>query len=1122
MKNLIKTFIVMLLLCLTTFTIASCDLFPINPPAPQHTHELTEVAEVSATCTEAGAKAYYKCSGCEKLFADKDGAKEITAPEAIAALGHSFTNYASNNDATCTADGTKTAKCDRCDATDTKADEGSAKGHDYTEKVVDEAHLKAVAEDCQSVNTYWYDCTKCDSISSELSFNSDIVGNHKMSTDWSTKDGKHFHECTVDGCDYTEDEAVCSDVATDDNHLCDTCGAPAGDHSYGEWTNAGDDGHKQTCNCGDVKTEAHAWNETSKTPATHIEEGKIDYSCNCGATRTVIIGKLEECKYNVEKVADQYLKSAATCTSAEVYYKSCVCGAFSSAEDAETFEFGEALGHSYGEASYAWGEDYSCTATRVCAKDASHKETVTATVTSETTAATCKEAGKTVYTATFDGEAYTTQITSVELPKLDTHTEGQPVEENRNEASCLASGSYDSVVYCSVCGVQLKKETITIDALGHKYDNDKDTDCNACGATRIVKLSTPDNSDNKLFYSANATYIEIDRAVDGEGARVSMFQNGVDHVIFYVYESADAAKEDYVARFALQSVPVNIGRVNFTSLDGTLSVNALQGENGNFFIHKNDYTIFYNFLKDLIGYNYSYGQSYYFAAQAIAAEDSNYENSDISEIGADAFVRDASKGNEKYTVTVTDGLIDSSLTSVTAGYGVELTLSTEAQDDKVFKGWYLIDAEGNEIGEALTAELMHTVTVTGNASYKAVFVTEKTKIATPDNSDSKPFYLSSTGYIEIDRAVDGEGARVSMFQNGVDHVIFYVYESADAAKDNYVARFALKGTPVSIGIIDFTSIDGTVSANVVRGQNGNYYIDKGEQNSFYTFLRTLIGYNYSYGQTYYFAAQAIAAEGTAYENSDISEIGADGFARDVSKGNERYTVTVADGLIDSSLTSVTAGYGIELTLSTEAQEGKFFKGWYLTDADGNEIGETLSADLTYTVTVTASASYKAVFASEKIKLATIDNTNNEMITFVKTNTFYIELDRHKNADGTANTAYDVGVDYVRYYMYRDFEGTKQLVSWFDVTKDGYLIDYNGNKNSQQLLGGTGNFFSTMGNGTWHNAIKSSYNQGAAANGLAVVWDNDNVVYFACQARTNNTDSYEHGEIGTMGQAWGSI
>lgn len=41
----------------------------------------------------------------------------------------SFTNYVSDGNATCTADGTKTAKCDGCSATDTVADIGSAIGH---------------------------------------------------------------------------------------------------------------------------------------------------------------------------------------------------------------------------------------------------------------------------------------------------------------------------------------------------------------------------------------------------------------------------------------------------------------------------------------------------------------------------------------------------------------------------------------------------------------------------------------------------------------------------------------------------------------------------------------------------------------------------------------------------------------------------------------------------------------------------------------------------------------------------------------------------------------------------------------------------------------------------------
>ncbi len=79
-------------------------------------------------------------------------------------------------------------------------------------------------------------------------------------------------------------------------------------------------------------------------------------------------------------------------------------------------------GHIWGEPEWTWTEDNSgATATFTCANDPSHVETVTAAVTSETTAATATEAGRTVYTATaaFEGETYTDTV-EVVLPILDT------------------------------------------------------------------------------------------------------------------------------------------------------------------------------------------------------------------------------------------------------------------------------------------------------------------------------------------------------------------------------------------------------------------------------------------------------------------------------------------------------------------------------------------------------------------------------------------------------------------------------------------------------------------------------------------------------------------------------
>ncbi len=72
-----------------------------------------------ATCTEA-AVYYYSCS-C--------GAKGTAIFTSGEANGHSFSNYVYNQDATCVEDGTETATCAFCDATDTRTKKSSALGH---------------------------------------------------------------------------------------------------------------------------------------------------------------------------------------------------------------------------------------------------------------------------------------------------------------------------------------------------------------------------------------------------------------------------------------------------------------------------------------------------------------------------------------------------------------------------------------------------------------------------------------------------------------------------------------------------------------------------------------------------------------------------------------------------------------------------------------------------------------------------------------------------------------------------------------------------------------------------------------------------------------------------------
>ena len=51
------------------------------------------------------------------------------------------------------------------------------------------------------------------------------------------------------------------------------------------------------------------------------------------------------------------------------------------------------------------------------------------------------------------------------------HQPGSPVVENRVEATCETDGHYDNVVYCTVCGEELSRETVTIPATGHSYES---------------------------------------------------------------------------------------------------------------------------------------------------------------------------------------------------------------------------------------------------------------------------------------------------------------------------------------------------------------------------------------------------------------------------------------------------------------------------------------------------------------------------------------------------------------------------------------------------------------------------------------------------------------------------
>ena len=119
--------------------------------------------------------------------------------------------------------------------------------------------------------------------------------------------------------------------------------------------------------------------------------------------------------------------TAATCeTAGETVYTATASFGGKDYTDNQKVEIA-ALGHKYGEPTWKWSDDHkTATATFKCERG-DDTQTVDATVTPETTAATCEADGKTVYTAkvSFNGKDYTETYT--ETLKALGHKYGAPV-----------------------------------------------------------------------------------------------------------------------------------------------------------------------------------------------------------------------------------------------------------------------------------------------------------------------------------------------------------------------------------------------------------------------------------------------------------------------------------------------------------------------------------------------------------------------------------------------------------------------------------------------------------------------------------------------------------------------
>ena len=466
---------------------------------PATGHTLTAVAEVPATCETAGTSAHWKCDVCGKLFSDAEGNTETTLEKlVIPATGHAYGTpvWKWNDDFTASA----TFTCGN-----------------------DDSHVEKV------------DAT----VTSEVTEGSCEVGGTRTYTAKVTFEGKEYTDTKTEaipakGHTLTAVEAVpatCETAGTSAHWKCEVCGKlfsdaegntettleklaiPATGHAYGapvwKWnddftasatfTCGNDDSHVETVNAAvtnEVTTEATCKADGVRTYTAKVTfEGK-EYT----DTKTEVIPATGHAygapvwKWNDDFTASATFTCAndathvekvdATVTS-EVTEGSCEVGGTRTYTAKVTFEGKDytdtktetlpATGHAYGEPVWKWNDDFTASATFTCGNDASHVETVNATVTNEvTTAATCKADGVRTYTAkvTFEGKEYTDTKTEV-IPATSHDTE----LVGAKDATCTEDG-YTGDEVCKVCQTVVKQGEV-IPALGHDY---KDGKCSRCGA----------------------------------------------------------------------------------------------------------------------------------------------------------------------------------------------------------------------------------------------------------------------------------------------------------------------------------------------------------------------------------------------------------------------------------------------------------------------------------------------------------------------------------------------------------------------------------------------------------------------------------------------------------------
>ncbi len=193
----------------------------LNPYRLPTGHKMTNYeSDNNATCTQDGTKT----ARCQN-----DGCGESkTIPDEGSKLGHNFINYTPNGDANCTSVGTRTATCSRCTATDTQPGEGVAPNHNV---ISDPAIPPTCTRDGLTAGSH---CSRCQEV---LTAQNTVarLGHQPV------EDAAVAATCTRDGLTAGSHCGRCQEVLTAQNSVSSL------GHWYTEWTPNSNGTHTASC-----------------------------------------------------------------------------------------------------------------------------------------------------------------------------------------------------------------------------------------------------------------------------------------------------------------------------------------------------------------------------------------------------------------------------------------------------------------------------------------------------------------------------------------------------------------------------------------------------------------------------------------------------------------------------------------------------------------------------------------------------------------------------------------------------------------------------------------------------------------------------------------------------------